>query len=207
VAVIDPTFFVRGFGFGLAVAAPVGPMSLLCMRRTLGQGWRLGLATGGGIALGDAVYAMVAALGLAGLSGLLLAAQRPMHLVAGAALLWLGLRTVLTPPATVAAEAGAAGSPAAALGSAVLLTLTNPPTIITFAAILASLAPPGGLGLVDGVVTVGGVFLGSLVWWCGLVAVVSAFRHAVGGPARVWIDRIAGAALALVGVLQIWRGL
>ncbi len=80
-------------GFGLAVAAPVGPMSLLCMRRTLAQGWRQGLATGAGIAAGDGVYAGVAVLGLAGLSSFMLAHERPLHLAAGLFLLYLGLRT------------------------------------------------------------------------------------------------------------------
>jgi threonine/homoserine/homoserine lactone efflux protein len=198
--------FVQGMGFGLAVAAPVGPMAVLCMRRSLAQGWRPGLATGAGIAVGDGLYACVAVAGLAGLSHFMLAHERPLHLAAGLFLLYLGLKTAFarragadTPPPVVAAGR--------AFASSVLLTLTNPPTIIMFAAIFASLSPPGGFAPASALATVGGVFAGSLLWWCGMVACVSAVRHAIGARARRWIDRVAGAALALFGIVEVRRAL
>ena len=198
--------FVQGMGFGLAVAAPVGPMAVLCMRRTLAQGWRPGLATGAGIAVGDGLYACVAVAGLAGLSHFMLAHERPLHLAAGLFLLYLGAKTAwarrggdaATPPVVAAGRA---------FGSSVLLTLTNPPTILMFAAIFASLAPPAGFEPASALATVGGVFTGSLLWWCGLVGGVSAVRHAIGAQARRWIDRVAGAALAAFGVVEIRRAL
>src|SRR5262245_40970935 len=85
--------FIKSMGFGLAVAAPVGPMSILCMRRSLPLGWRPGPATGFGIAAGDGLYAAVAALGLTGISAFMLAYDRPLHLAAGLFLLYLGLKT------------------------------------------------------------------------------------------------------------------
>src|SRR5215831_13705370 len=115
---------IKSAGVGLAVAAPVGPMSLLCMRRTLTEGWRRGLATGAGIAVGDGLYAAVAALGLAGVTAFANANQSMLHLAAGLFLLWLGLATfrrreneaaVLAAPSTVAA-----------FWQSILLTLTNP---------------------------------------------------------------------------------
>ena len=88
---MDHSAFLKAVGVGLAVAAPVGPMSLLCMRTTLLRGWRSGLAIGAGVAAGDAIFAAIAALGLAGLSAFMLAHEKPLHLAAGLFLLWLGL--------------------------------------------------------------------------------------------------------------------
>src|SRR5262245_17515168 len=137
--------FLKTMGFGLAVAAPVGPMSLLCMRRSLMQGWRFGLATGLGIAVGDATYGLVAALGLAGVSSFMLAHEKPLHLAAGLFLIYLGLKTFFTKDTERAAGGGKpAASWLSGFWSSVLLTLTNPPTIIMFAAIFAALAPPSG---------------------------------------------------------------
>jgi threonine/homoserine/homoserine lactone efflux protein len=198
---------VKAAGLGLAVAAPVGPMSLLCMRRTMTLGWRQGLATGTGIATGDGLYAAVAALGLAGVSSFLLAHEQPLHLAAGLFLIFLGVRTFRAAGATAPAEAGRAVSWTTAFGGALLLTLTNPPTIIMFAAIFAALAPASGFDAAVAAATVGGVFAGSLLWWCGIVGFVSLFRHALGERVRRWIDRVAGFALAAFGAVEFRRGL
>ncbi len=200
----DMWLFVQGMGFGLAVAAPVGPMCLLCMRRTLALGWRSGLATGAGIAVGDGSYACIAVAGLAGLQAFMLAHERPLHLAAGLFLLYLGLKTVFGRREAAAAPPVADGR---AFGSALLLTLTNPPTIIMFAAIFASLSPPGGFAPGTAALTVAGVFSGSMLWWCGVVAAVSSVRHAIGAPARRWIDRVAGTVLAVFGVAELRRAL
>ncbi len=201
----DLPLFLKSIGVGLAVAAPVGPMSLLTMRRTLTRGWRPGLATGLGVALGDASFALVAALGLAGLSAFMLAHQKPLHLAAGLFLLWLGLKSFLRRASDDAALAPETGSLTATATGAWLLTLTNPPTIIMFAAVFAALAPTGGLTPLGAAQTVGGVFAGSLIWWSGVVSVVGAARHAIGPRARLWIDRGSGAVLALFGVAEVRR--
>ena len=198
--------FAQGMGFGLAVAAPVGPMALLCMRRTLAQGWRAGLATGAGIAVGDGLYACVAVAGLAGLSHFMLAHERPLHLAAGLFLLYLGVKTAFSRAARADAPPPALAAGRAFAGS-VLLTLTNPPTIIMFAAIFASMAPPAGFGLASASAMVGGVAAGSVLWWVGVVACVSTVRHAIGARARRWIDRLAGTALAVFGAAELRRSL
>jgi threonine/homoserine/homoserine lactone efflux protein len=200
--------YLKAAGLGVAVAAPVGPMSLLCMRRSLTQGWRFGLATGVGIALADGLYAATAALGLAGVSAFLLAHERPLHLAAGLFLVWLGVKAFRTSDAGTPTEDGrAAASWRSAFGSALMLTLTNPPTIITFAAIFAALAPRAGFDRGTALATVSGVFTGSLLWWCGIVAAVLAFRHVLGERTRVWVDRCAGMALGLFGVVELGRAL
>jgi threonine/homoserine/homoserine lactone efflux protein len=198
---------LKSAGFGLAVAAPVGPMCLLCMRRTLVLGWRQGLATGFGIAAADALYATVAALGLAGVSSFLFAHEQALHIAAGLMLLWLGIRTLRRSDAAGPAEPVRATRWSTAFAGAALLTLTNPPTIITFAAIFTLLAPQSGFDASVAAATVGGVFAGSLVWWGGVVGAVGLFRHAIGTRARRWIDRVAGVVLAAFGLAELRRGL
>jgi len=198
---------LKAAGFGLAVAAPVGPMSLLCMRRTLALGWRPGMATGLGIATGDGLYAAVAALGLAGVSSFLFAHERPLHIAAGLLLLWLGAKMARMEEQAGPAKTVRDASWPAAFAGAVALTLTNPPTIITFAAIFTALAPPSGFDAAVAAATVGGVFGGSLLWWCGIVGAVSLCRHAMGPRTRRWIDRAAGLALAAFGLVELRRGL
>jgi threonine/homoserine/homoserine lactone efflux protein len=191
---IEFYIFLKGVGIGTAIAASgLGPMSLLCMRRTLVAGWRHGLAVGAGITIGDAIYGTVAALGLAGVSRFMLAHGKPLHLAAGLFLIYLGLRGLRTvPPMTGQTADASARAWTRGLIGAILLTLTNPPTIIMFAALFTSLAPTGGLSLDAALATVAGVFLGSLLWWCILTTVVGSLRHVIGQRVRTWISRITG---------------
>lgn len=200
------TLFLQAAGIGVAIAAPVGPMSLLCMRRTLAGGWRDGLAVGLGIALGDATYALVAALGLTGVSSFALAHEKPLHAAAGLFLIYLGLSTFRG-----RRDGGEEARDLASrgwtrdMGTSILLTLANPPTIVMFAAVFTALAPAGGFEWGGAVATVTGVFAGSLLWWCVLATILVAFRHAMGRKVRLWIDRAAGGALAALGALELRR--
>ncbi|MEM5344933.1 LysE family translocator [Paraburkholderia azotifigens] len=208
--------FLTAAGVGLAVAAPVGPMGMLCIRRTLTDGPRAGLAIGFGIAAGDAFYGLIAALGLVSVSHFMLAYDKPLHIIAGLFLLYLGIRTMLQKvPADSAnnnesngklANIGHAGA-LKAFASALLLTLTNPQTVIMFAALFTTLAPRGPFSSSVALTTVFGVFCGSIAWWCFLVTAVSLARHAIGHKLRVIIDRIAGLALAAFGVVEIKRAI
>nr|WKF58465.1 hypothetical protein HUO10_002965 [Paraburkholderia busanensis] len=216
------SLFFTAAGVGLAIAAPVGPMGMLCIRRTLTGGPRAGLAIGLGIASGDAAYGLIAALGLVGISQFMLAYDRPLHLLAGLFLLYLGVRTLLQkspvePDATGNAnvtdaadgklsQVGRAGA-LRAYASSLLLTLTNPQTVIMFAALFTTLAPRGAFSSTIALTTVGGVFCGSIAWWCCLVTVVSLARHAIGAKLRVAIDRVVGVTLAAFGVVEIRRAL
>lgn len=195
--------YLKALGIGMAIAAPVGPMSLLCMRRSLVQGPRYGLATGVGIAIGDGAYALVAALGLAGVSKFMLAHDRPLHLAAGLFLLYLGVKALVTRDTGDTSRAPRSASWPSALTSATLLTLTNPPTIIMFAAVFTALAPRSGFSLGTALLTVTGVFTGSLLWWCGLVITISGLRRMIGATIRLWIDRTAGAVLSAFGALEV----
>jgi len=215
------SLFFTAAGVGLAIAAPVGPMGMLCIRRTLTGGPRAGLAIGLGIATGDALYGLIAALGLVSISQFMLAYDRPLHLLAGLFLLYLGVRTLLqkTPADTPngepdgngnsngkLAQVGRAGA-LRAYASSLLLTLTNPQTVIMFAALFTTLAPRGAFSSTIALTTVGGVFCGSIAWWCFLVTVVSLARHAIGSKLRLAIDRFVGVMLAAFGVVEIRRAL
>jgi len=147
-------------------------------------------------------------LGLANLSGFMLAHEKPLHVAAGLFLMHLGLK-IFRPEKSnnEVAKAVSVRGWRQDLVTSVLLTLTNPPTIIMFAAVFTALAPAGGLESTGALATVAGVFAGSLLWWCIVVALVSAFRHAVGRNARNWIDRISGIVLASLGIAELGRGI
>jgi threonine/homoserine/homoserine lactone efflux protein len=199
---------VKSAALGLAVAAPVGPMSLLCMRRTLSFGAGVGLATGFGIATGDGIYAALAAAGLAGVSDIVLAHARLMHAAAGVLLVYLGISAVRAGARRGAAEAAPKPvSAAAAFASAAALTLANPPTILIFAAILTALVPKGGLDAHAAAVTVAGVSAGSALWWCVVVGALRILHHTLGARARTAIDLAAGLGLAAFGLTELARAL
>lgn len=200
--------YLRSVSMGLAIAAPVGPMSLLCVRRTLLQGWKSGLATGLGIAVGDGIYAAVAALGLASLAAFLLAHQRAMHVAAGCVLAYLGIKALRAsryrvPGAVPEDQRRHTSWPGLLFGTA-MLTLANPTTIVMFAAVLVTLAPTG-LDSTMASLTVCGVFSGSLLWWCAMTLAIAAMRDALSVTALRWIDRVAGAALIVFGLVEIRR--
>lgn len=204
----DLSIFIKALGIGVAVAAPVGPMSVLLMRTTLARGWRNGLAIGGGIAVADGVFGMVAALGLAGISSFMLEHEKPLHVAAGLFLIYLGLRKLFSRgDGDAAVKAVSRASWTRDMATAWLLTMTNPPTIIMFAAVFTAIAPAGGLDAATALLTVAGVFLGSMLWWCFLVTIVGGVRHAIGHKARTWIERISGVVLAALGVNEVRRGL
>ena len=193
---MDLTPLLRGLVLGIGIAAPVGPIGLLCIRRTLAEGRARGLATGLGAATADAFYGAVAAFGLTFISGLLLAGQGPLRLLGGLFLCYLGCRTAFTPPAQQTAAAGGRGLWGAYL-STVVLTLTNPMTILSFGVLFAGLGLAGTGDYGTAAALVGGVALGSAAWWLLLTGAVGLMRARVEGPLLLWINRIAG--LGIVG--------
>ena len=199
---MDLSTFARGLLLGLSIAAPVGPIGVLCIRRTLTQGWRIGFLTGLGAATADATYGAVAAFGLTALSNLLIAEQFWLRLIGGLFLLYLGARTFVAKPATVAANA-TANSLASAYSSTFLLTLTNPTTILSFAAIFAGFGvASSGSTLAAGILVIG-VFVGSALWWLLLSGGVTLLRARFRPAALVWVNRISGVVIVLFGLLAL----
>lgn len=198
-------FFYRGVLIGFAIAAPVGAIGVLCIRRTLAHGRVIGLATGLGAASADAVYGAIAAFGLTAVTAVLVEQAAWLRIVGGVILLYLGWRTFLAEPTECTAEDTARIWPAYA--STFALTLTNPSTIIAFAAVFAGLGLAGtGGGTVEAAWLVLGVFCGSAAWWLLLSGVVGMMRERVGVRAMRTINRVSGAIIAAMGVVALMAG-
>lgn len=196
--------FLEGMIIGFAIAAPVGPIGVLCIRRTLADGRLSGLVSGLGAATADAAYGAVAALGLTFVTESLVGGQAWLRLVGGAFLLFLGVRTFLARPAERAAPAARSGLPGA-YASTLFLTLTNPTTILSFAAIFAGLGVAGSAGgdVLSALMLVVGVFLGSAAWWFVLSGVTGLFRTRLSVRGLRWVNRISGTVIAAFGVLAV----
>jgi threonine/homoserine/homoserine lactone efflux protein len=194
---------LRGVVLGLAIAAPVGPIGLLCIRRTLADGRRIGFVSGLGAATADGLYGAVAAFGLSAVTSALVAAQTPLRLVGGLFLVYLGVRTFRSRPAERAADAPATGNLAGAYASTFLLTITNPMTILSFAAIFAGAGLGAATGGTSAALLVLGVFLGSALWWLLLSSTVGLLHARVTPVTLAWVNRACGLALCTFGLLAL----
>ncbi|MBN9391744.1 MAG: LysE family transporter [Chloroflexi bacterium] len=198
-------FFIRGLLIGLSIAAPVGPMSVLIIRRTVAEGRLIGLVSGLGIAAGDTFYGALGGFGLTFITSFLINEQFWLHLLGGGFLLYLGVKTLLSRPAEKAADGK--NKPKSLPGyfiTTMLLTLTNPATIISFAAIMAGL----GIGSTSGdylsaTILVLGVMCGSTSWWLILTTFLSLVRHRITPAGMVWVNRLSGVILVVFGLLSI----
>jgi threonine/homoserine/homoserine lactone efflux protein len=193
--------FLRGLLIGFSIAAPVGPIGVLCIRRTLANGRLTGFLSGMGAASADMFYGAVAAFGLTAVQDLLLGQSDWLRLIGGIFLIYLGLKTFLSKPADHATNVTRGGLFGAYL-STFILTITNPLTILSFLAIFAGLR----VGTTDGDylsagVLVFGVFLGSASWWFTLSFLVGLFRDRFDTTWKTWINRIAGMIVFVFGVI------
>jgi threonine/homoserine/homoserine lactone efflux protein len=204
---MDATLFFRGLLLGFAIAAPVGPIGLLVIQRTLNDGRLVGLLSGLGAATADAIYGAVAAFGLSLLTAFLVEQQLWLGLAGGLFLCYLGVRTVMAPPAVQAITVESRGL-LGAWSTTLALTLTNPMTILAFVAIFAGagLATASGNTLAA-LLLVTGVFLGSAAWWLLLSGGVALLRAFVNAQTLRWINWIAGGVIVAFGVLAILRGI
>ena len=198
---VDFSLFGRGFVLGFTIAAAVGPISLLTIRRTLAHGRIYGLASGLGVALADATYGAVAAFGLTAVTAVLVGGRVILGLVGGAFLLFLGWRTITARPGEVAVaedRPGLFGAFASIFG----LTITNPMTILSFAALFAGLGVAGSGGS-EAALIVAGVFCGSATWWLLLTTLVSALRVRITIRGLTWVNRISGLVLLGFAIASI----
>lgn len=200
---MNTPFFVQGLIVGFSIAAPVGPIGVLCIRRTLIEGRLSGFLSGMGAATADALYGCIAGFGLTLVSGLLMQQVFWLRLIGGLFLCYLGVKTFLAKPAEASAPINGKGL----LGiyvSTVFLTLTNPATILSFIAVFAGL----GLANVAGnyraaIAIVSGVFFGSALWWLLLSSGTNLLRDRLTVKHLQWLNRLSGVILLAFGVVAL----
>lgn len=196
------TILLKGMFVGFAMAVPIGPIGILCIRKTLAEGRLRGLIIGLGAATADLLYGCVAAFGLSAISNTLVSQRIWIRLVGGVLLLILGIRTFRTLPADHKFH----NSRSRMLGSylyTMLLTLTNPLTIFGFIAVFAALGLGNELGYFSASVLVTGVFIGSSLWFLSLNSGVSLFRKKMNLTGLQWVNKIAGTFIIISGLIAM----
>lgn len=198
--------FLKGIGVGFAVAAPVGPIGLLCIKRTLQNGRMAGLCSGLGAATADAIYGVMVAAGFAA-TGVLVAHAGAMQMFGGGLIVVLGLlsvRTFVSGAQRDAADVAHRTGLLAAFGSTFVLTLSNPMTILAFVGLVAGLSASSSTNVGGAFVLVAGVFLGSLLWWVLLVTGAAQARSYATGATLRWLDLVSGLVLTVWGAWIVW---
>ena len=200
---MDLTFLLRGLVIGFSIAAPVGPIGVLCIRQTLAKGRLAGLVSGLGAATADAIYGCVAGLGLTFISNILINRQLWLHLAGGLFLCYLGIKLFLEKPSNRAALASG-DSIVRIYASTFFLTLTNPMTILSFVAIFAGLGLASTAGnIMSAGALILGVFAGSALWWLILSCGVDMLRDKFDLRGLQWVNRISGSIITGFGLFAL----
>jgi len=199
------TLFLKGMIVGFLIAVPVGPINVLCVRRTIIHGRLAGIVSGLGSAGADTLFGAIAVLGLAALEGVMFAERFWIALVGAAMLIVLGIRTLLSPPP----QPSSAPDPTSLLGdftSTFVLTLTNPITILSFLGIFGAFGIQSDdmIDQYDGMLLLG-VFLGSTVWWLLLTGVIGVFHGHFNETGLRWANRVAGVLILAFAIAVLWE--
>lgn len=204
--------FLKGLAVGFIIAAPVGPINIMCVRRTIVHGRLAGLVSGAGAAVADTILGAIAVFGLAFVTGLLLEKRFWLALGGAVLLIVLGVRSLIKPPPKLVGGR----DPTSLLGdftSTLALTLSNPIPILSFFGVFAAfgVSSDDRIGVEDWFVLLG-VFAGSTLWWLILVGLAGLFRARFTEAGLLWANRITGivmlafAAGVLVEVYRLWGG-
>lgn len=196
------SFLVKGLILGFVIAAPVGPIGVLCIRRSLEDGPRVGLITGLGAATADVIYGSIAAFGLTAISTFLVSQRFWLGLLGGLFLCYLGIRTFVSKPADGRVEAQGKGRLSAYL-STLFLTVTNPMTILSFTAVFAGLGLGATSNYLDATALVAGVFVGSAAWWLLLSGGVGIFRSRFSSRSLMFVNRLSGVVIFVLGLYSL----
>ncbi len=195
--------WAQGAAIGFAVAAPVGPIGMLCIRTTLEKGRLAGFAAGLGAAVADTIFAAIGALAISLVGNFLSMEQGWFKLGAGIFLIVFGIYLAMKP--AIGSENGKKVQPGllAEFFVTMLLTLANPSTILSFAAVFAGVTAGGGYALETMPALITGVFLGAAGWWLTLTVIVGLIRHRISQRWLTLINRGAGLALAAFGLFTL----
>ncbi len=200
--------FIKGVVIGLLTALPSGPVGFVCLRRIFTQGRTIGFISGVGTSLGDAVYAFVAALGLASLAQTVPNGELWIKMIGGFFLLIFGIRIMFSKPVEFGNSDTSVKNITSAFSSALVLTLANPTIIFSFAALFAGL---GLLGSSDnygfaGALS-GGIFLGAISSWFLVSRLEQAFRNRLTPAGLKWIDISIGCIVFGFGLAALFSSL
>lgn len=197
-------YFLKGLIIGFSIAAPVGPIGILCIRRTLQFGRFSGLFSGLGAAFADTIYAAIAAFGLTFVANFLTEQQFWLRLLGGLFLIYLGWKTFISKPVPSESKQVSHSTLKNDFVSTFFLTITNPMTIFSFVAVFAGLGLSNLQGdYLQASLLVFGVFLGSAMWWLTLSEGVTLFRSKVSETVMIWVNRIAGAIIIGFGIAAL----
>jgi threonine/homoserine/homoserine lactone efflux protein len=196
-------YFMKGLAIGFSIAVPVGPIAILCISRTLKDGWGLGLTSGFGAATADMLYGGIAAFGIRAVSEFLLDQQMWIRLLGGLFLTFLGIRIIFSTLSEVEIPSSRRGLLSAYL-STLVLTLSNPLTILYFGAVFAGFdLISESVSYSDSIMMVFGVFLGSSLWWFILSSGVSILRARFNDSLLKWVNRLSGGVIITFGIIII----
>ena len=197
---------IRGILTGLIIAAPVGPVNVLCMQRTVLKGWRAGIVSGLGAATADTLYGAIAGFSITFIIGFLERELAWIRLFGGILLVAIGAVYFFKPPASLADKKEGESSEPADFHSTLLLTFTNPTTVLSFLAVLAALGLGERRPWWMTVFLVAGIFCGSMLWWVILSSIVNRLRDRMTDKTLRWMNRIAGMAIGAFGVISFVLG-
>lgn len=193
---------MRGVAAGLMIAAPVGPVNVLCIQRALQKGWKSGLVSGLGAAVVDTFYGGIAGFSISLVIQFLIREQFWFRLIGGILLIGIGITYYFKKPRSL--ESSYSDSPSHSdFVSALILTATNPTTILSFLAILAMLGQGGQRPIWETSLLVGGIFCGSMLWWTALTGGANLLRDKVTDRTMLLMNRIAGIAIGAFGLVNI----
>ncbi|PGL71554.1 LysE family transporter [Bacillus sp. AFS055030] len=197
-------FYFKGLLIGLSIAAPVGPIGVLCIRRTLAYGRMVGLVSGLGAATADGIYGLIAGFGLTVITNFLIGQHFWIQLIGGFFLCYLGVKTLISKASFTQSDTQKKNMFNAFL-SVLFLTLTNPMTILSFIAIFAGLGiSSSGSNIVSSVILVLGVFCGSSLWWVILSTGVGLFRTRINNRSLTVINRLSGIIILIFGGIALY---
>jgi threonine/homoserine/homoserine lactone efflux protein len=199
---MDVVFLLKGLIIGFAMAVPIGPIGIMCIRKTLAEGHTRGLIIGLGAATADALYGCIAAFGLTFVSDVIASQHVWLRLIGGGLLLFLGIRTFRAKrkaPKIPSDNTGMLGS----YISSFLLAVTNPVTIFAFVAVFAAFGLGHRLDIIAAGILVLGVFAGSCLWFLTLGYVATLFRKKLDAGGLSWVNRISGVLIIISGIAAL----
>ncbi len=194
-------YIIKGIIFGLIVTAPLGPLGILCIQRTINRGWLSGLITGIAAAFADIMYAIIAGFSVSVIANFLNENQLIIRIVGGVIVTFLGVRIYMSNPAKqFRRQKTQKRTYISDFISGFLITITNPIVIVFFGAAFAGLGLDNAESGKSVIITIIGVFMGAIGWWISLTVLVNIFRDKINLRKLWWINKITGAFVVLFGI-------